>query len=223
MDALKPFLLSVLMLVPVEALGQAATIPPDARIAFVSVQRISTESVPGKAAVSRVQTLQQQRATDVRNKQGSIAALQQQLDRATTSEERAKLSAQVATERTELERMVAQAQADIQNLQREVNNEIRPKVVAVLNELLKGTKIEVVTNSDTTLVWAATGLDLTNAVIARLNATASVTAPSPATPEVTPPAGAPATPAAKPGSTTTPGAPPSTTPKGPSTPAAPPR
>src|SRR5688572_32633971 len=100
----KAALAAVLLSLPVPALAQAVVVPPDARIAFVSVQRISSESAAGKAALGRVTTFQQQKAGEIRAKQASLAAIQQQLDRATQPEERAKLSAQVATERSELER-----------------------------------------------------------------------------------------------------------------------
>jgi len=203
----------LMFLAPALAGAQNVPIPPDARVAVVSVQRISTESIFGKAAVARVNALQQQRASEIRAKQASLAGLQQQLDRATAPDERARLSAQVATERTELERMNIQAQADLQNLQREISVELRPKLIAVFNELLKGTHIEMVSNSDTTAIWIASGLDLTNTVIERLDATASTGNPA------TPPAGrgnapTPATPT-PPGTNTPRSTSPATTPRTP--------
>lgn len=183
MSLIRNAIVFIVFSAPAMASAQSVTIPPDARVAVVSVQRISTESIAGKAAVARVNALQQQRTNEIRTKQAALAGLQQQLDRATAADERARLSAQAATERTELERMSVQAQTDLQNLQREISVELRPKLIAVLTELLKGTHIDMVSNSDTTAVWVAPGLDLTNVVIERLNAaTAGANPATPAAP-----------------------------------------
>src|SRR5262245_31396107 len=100
MTRLTKVLGAALMLVaPALSSAQTTTIPPDARVAFVSVQRISTESLPGKAAVARIQSVQQQRTGELRAKQMALASLQQQLERAATADERTKLSAQLAAER----------------------------------------------------------------------------------------------------------------------------
>ena len=43
---------------------------------------------------------------------------------------------------------------------------------------MKGTGVQVVLSADTTVVWAAQGLDLTSPVIERLNAQAAAPAPN---------------------------------------------
>jgi Skp family chaperone for outer membrane proteins len=155
---------------------------------------VSAESAPGKAGAARIQAVQQARTADLRTRQQAIEALRKQLAAATTAEERSRLSAQESAQRFEFERVGAQAQLELQNLQREVANELRPKLSAVLGELLKGTKVEAVLNLEVAVFWSTPALDITNAVIERLNAAAAA---APAATPAPPPAGpAPATPAA---------------------------
>jgi outer membrane protein len=184
----KASLVCMVLAIPTPGSAQAPTIPADARVAFVSVQRISTESAPGKAATSRVTALQQQKASELRAKQQAVQETRRLIAQATALEERTRLAAQEASQQADFERASAQAQADLQNLQREINVEMRPRVVKALDEILKGTHIEVVTNVDSTLVWAAPGLDLTNAVIERLNAlpVAGPAGPGPVVPPAAP-------------------------------------
>ena len=181
----KASLVFMVLAMPTPGSAQAPTIPTDARVAYVSVQRISTESAAGKAATSRVTALQQQKASELRSKQQAVQETRRLIAQANTPEERTRLAALEVSQQTDFERATAQAQADLQNLQREINVEMRPRVTRALDEILKGTHIEVVTNVDSTLVWAAPGLDLTNAVIERLNA-APVTGPAGPGPAVRP-------------------------------------
>jgi Skp family chaperone for outer membrane proteins len=167
------FLVAIALLsvaVPADSWAQSRAIPPDARVAYVSSQRLSTDSAAGKAGAARVLKLQQERVAALRVQQQALESTRRLLASATSADERAKLSAQEAAQRVEVERNSAQAQQDLQNLQREISIDLRPKVVAALNELLKGTKIELVLNYESSVVWSAPGLDLTDAVVEKMNA-----------------------------------------------------
>ena len=94
------------------------------------------------------------------------------------SAERTRLQAQEQQQRTDLEKAVSQSQVDLQNLQRQISNELGVKVKAAIEDLVKGTGVQVVLSADTTVVWAAQGLDLTSPVIERLNAQAAAPAPN---------------------------------------------
>lgn len=144
---------------------------PAPSIAFVSAQRISAETVEGKAGVARVQALQRERTADLRTKQQALEETRRELARTTIdAAERVKLQAQEQSQRTELERAAARAQLDLQALQRDINQELRGKVVGVLEEVAKEKRVQVVLNAETAVVWAAPELDLTAEVIARMSA-----------------------------------------------------
>jgi Skp family chaperone for outer membrane proteins len=187
--------LAASVLAPTTLAAQGLAIPADARVVYVSGSRVSAESAPGKAGAARIQAVQQARTAELRTRQQAIEATRKQLAAATTADERSRLSAQESAQRFEFERLGAQAQVELQNLQREVGNELRPKLSAVLAELLKGTKVEAVLNLEAAVFWSTPALDITNVVIERLNA-AAATAPtvSPATPPAGPAPAIPATP-----------------------------
>jgi Skp family chaperone for outer membrane proteins len=194
------FVMSLLLILPSQAIAaQAPAIPPDARVVYVSSARISSESAPGKAGAARVQAVQQARTADLRARQQAIEATRKQLASAATPEERSKLTVQESTLRFEFERAAAQAQVELQNLQREISTELRPKLAAVLGELLKGTKVEAVLNVETAVLWGAPPLDVTAVVIERLNAAEAKAGPAtPAEAPAAAPAPAPATPTPRP-------------------------
>jgi Skp family chaperone for outer membrane proteins len=160
----------VVACLPADTLAQSG-IPADARVVYVSAQRLSLESAVGKAGTTRIQAMQAERGAQLRARQQALETTRQQLAAATTPEERTRLALQETTQRTDTERATAQMQQDLQNLQREISNELRQKLVAVLTELLKGTKVEMVANLETAVVWAAPGLDITSVVLEKMNAT----------------------------------------------------
>ena len=163
-----------LVFVP-RASAQELTVPPGATVAYVSANRLSVESALGKEGQARIRALQQQRATELRTRQQTLEATRQKLALMTEDAERVPLQQQELVQRGDLERATAQAQADIQALQREINTDLQAKVKAALDELLKGTSIQVVVQLETSIIWSVPGLDVTTAVIQRLNRTAAAT------------------------------------------------
>ena len=152
--------------------------PPSGPVAYVVTQRISNETTEGKAGIARIQALQRERTADARTRQETLQATRRQIDATKDSAERTRLQAQEQQQRTDLEKAVNQSQVDLQNLQRQISNELGVKVKAALGDVVKGTGVQVVLSADTTVVWAAQGLDLTSPVIERLNAQAASPAPS---------------------------------------------
>ena len=161
--------LVVMLALPASA-QRPSPVPAGSRIAYVSGQRLSSQSNDGKAGASRLQALQQEKAADVRAKQQALETVRQQLSRAPDPETRRKLELEESQRRVEFERAVAQAQIDIQSLQRQISNDLMAKVRPILEELVAGTDVEIVLQSDGPVLWAAPGLDLTQAVVERLNA-----------------------------------------------------
>ncbi|MBK5296216.1 MAG: OmpH family outer membrane protein [Vicinamibacteria bacterium] len=151
-------------------LAQPRAVTAPGPVAYVSSQRISNETADGKAGVARLQTLQRERAADVRTRQQALETTRQQMTLAKDDAARVRLRAQEQQQRTELERTAAQSQADFLSLQRQVSAEVATKVKAAVQEVVKGTEVHLVLNGESSVVWAAPGLDLTSAVIERMNA-----------------------------------------------------
>jgi Skp family chaperone for outer membrane proteins len=170
---MKLFLIPVVVLV---ALPVAAAQQPDAsfatrRIGYVSMQQVLTETTEAKAAAERLKATQQQKSGELRARQQALDETRRQLGEPAGLFHGKRLRAQEARQRTELEQATAQAQLDFQTLQLQVQRDLRARLKSVLDGLSKRHSLEVVLNHDTSVLWAAPGLDLTSAVIERLNAT----------------------------------------------------
>ena len=148
---------------------QGKATPPSA-IAYVSNQRIAKETAAGKALFERIQVAQRSQATAIKVRQDALAATRKQLATATAAESRARLQTLGQQQTLELQSAVAKAQSDIQAVERQVNSELLKKVQVAVADVVKDKQIQVVFNSDGTIVWGSPNLDLSEAVIARMNA-----------------------------------------------------
>jgi Skp family chaperone for outer membrane proteins len=112
----------------------------------VSLQRVGSESVDGRAAAQRLQALLQKMTLD-------LAAKQKQLPQPTGPE---------------FQRLAQQSQLDYANAQRQEQTDLRAKMAPIVADIAAQRGIDVILNSDT-VVWAATRVDVTNEVIAKLD------------------------------------------------------
>jgi outer membrane protein len=159
----------VVALLSSAAAGQAPASRGTVTIGYVSAQRIFAEANEAKAEVTRIQTLQQQKATDLRTKQQALEGTRAQLAAATDPALRVQLQPQEQQQRTDLERATAQAQVDLQTAQRQMQAQVQGRVKTILDDVAKAQNLQVVLNGDAAVLWAAPGLDLTSAVIERMN------------------------------------------------------
>jgi len=157
--------------------GQTPATRPSLPVAYVNIQRALAESAVGKAELARVQTLQQQRANELRTRQQTLETLRSQLAQASEAATRVKLQQQETQQRTDLERATVQAQQELQNLQRKVVADFQGRMRGIIDELVKAQGLQLVLNGEQAVIWSAPGADLTNSVIERLNAQ-SKTAPA---------------------------------------------
>ncbi len=121
-----------------------------ARSVVVSLNRISTESTDGRAANQHLQALAQKIA-------GELAAKQKELGQ---------------TNGPEVQRLAQQSQVEFVNSQRQAQAELRAKINPIVTDIAAQRGAELVLNEDA-LVWAAGRLDITDEVIAKLDAAAS--------------------------------------------------
>ena len=156
-------------IISVAVVGHAQPAKTPSAVAYVSSVRVLSESVSGRAAAGRLQTMQTQRATELRTKQQELEATRQQIATTADGAARQPLQQKEIQQRTDFERATAQFQTDYQALQREINTELSRRVRSALDELLKNESYQLVINNDTAVLWGAPELDLTNAVIGRMN------------------------------------------------------
>jgi Skp family chaperone for outer membrane proteins len=150
-----------------EVAGQT---PAPLLIAYVSSQRIFAEATDAKAQVARFGSIQQQKAAELKAKQQALDATRQQLAQAGANPRRTELQQQEQREQADLQQATTQAQAELQALQQGVQRDVQKMVKAALDDVAKARKVQIVLNSDSAVIWAAPGLDLTDVVLERLNA-----------------------------------------------------
>ena len=159
----------VLPLVTSLGFSPPQTAPP-VPIGYVSAQRLSAESNQGREAVAKVQALRRERAAEVQQKRRALEATRAQLPLA-TGEARARLDLQEQEQRADLERSAGRARSAIQALERQTNADILAKVRIVAAEIARERGLKAVLNQESAIVWADPELDLTDAIVARMNAT----------------------------------------------------
>jgi outer membrane protein len=162
-------LFAVGILTPVVDRVVQPRVPP---IAFVSVQKLSTESIEGKAALKQLETLNQSKTQEIRAKQQAIETTRTQLANAGgvfQASKRTELKAQEERQRLDLQKATQQAQTELQELQRQVQGKMRQELAAILSDIAKQKSIQIVLNQDAAVVWAPSGSDITAEVLERLN------------------------------------------------------
>ena len=183
--------------------GAEPAFPAGAKYAFVNIQRIAAESQQGKALALRVQALNQQKVTELNDKNKALQASQQKLDSGASvlsDAARAQLAKDIDRLQTEIQRFTDDAQKEVEELQNELQQEFQQKLGPVVQQVAQEKKLEILFSAlDAGIIWADAGLDLTSEVIRRFDAAAPVTAaaappPRPAAPAAAGPAPRPAAP-----------------------------
>jgi len=151
-----------------------APFPAGAKFAYINPPRIFQETVAGKAAVGRINTLTQKKQTEFQAKQKAMADNQQKLQSSggvMSDAARGQLEKEIEKQNTELQRFQQDAQAEINELQNEVQADFVQKVNPIIDAVAKEKGLQIVFNGgDAGFAWADPGLDLTAEVIKRLDA-----------------------------------------------------
>jgi Skp family chaperone for outer membrane proteins len=165
---------TLMSLVAIAAMVPAVAVErrPAPSIAYVSLQQISNQTAGAKTAAARLDKARQERTREIAAKQREIEATHLKLVNAGgifQSSTRAQLRAQEDRQRAELQHLTQQAQTDLQTLQRDLQNGLRQRITAVLDDIAAKRGLQIVLNQDSAVVWAPAGADLTAQVIDRLN------------------------------------------------------
>lgn len=155
--------------------------PEGAKVAWVDVQAIASESSEGKAARVKIQALQTQKTTELQTKQKALEAAQAKLQSGgSVMSDAARDTATKEVERLnrDFQRAQQDAQEEIQTLTRDLQDEFQKKLLPLIGEVAAAKGLHMVFSGyDSGLLWADPGLNITSEVIKRLDtgATASAT------------------------------------------------
>jgi outer membrane protein len=150
--------------------------PEGAKVAYINIQRVATESAEGKASTARVKALQDKKLAELNVKNKALEAAQQKLNSGSLLSEDARAAAQKETEKlnVEIQRLQQDAQAELNELQEQLQLDFQRKLSPIIQQVAteKGLHF-LLSQVDAGLVWAEPGLDLTNEVVKRFDATAA--------------------------------------------------
>jgi outer membrane protein len=151
--------------------------PEGAKIAYVVLQRIANDSAEGKQATARIQALQQKKAAELNDKNKQLQGIQAKLEKEAavlSATAQADLAKQAEKINTDIQRFTQDAQAEIQELQQQLQQQFQTRIEPVLAKVGAAKGLHFIFNGpDSGLVWADTGLDISDDVIKALDAAAA--------------------------------------------------
>ena len=172
--------------------------PEGAKMAFVNIQRVASESGEGRSSTARVAALSQKKSVELGDKNKLLAANQQKLQQSgavLSDAARGQLEKDVEKLQVEIQRAQQDAQAEIQDLQQELQAEFQRKLLPIIQQIVTERNLQMLfSQADAGIIWADGGLDLTSEVIKRFDTALAAPAPAAAPSAAAPPAVAPAAP-----------------------------
>lgn len=149
---------------------------PAVPIGYVSVQRILNESDDAKAAAKEFEALRNAKTQEIATKRKALDDTRLQIANAGgyfSGSKRAQLIEVGKRQEAELQQATQQAQTDFQELQRKVQDRLKSELASIVGTLAAQRGILYVLNQDAALLLAPSGMNLTEEVLARMNAAAA--------------------------------------------------
>lgn len=142
-------------------------------VAVIDVQRVLTESDPGKESLQRLQVLQEEKIEEGRQMQSELEGLQEQLNKQRLTLSQEKLDAlrqQIEDQQVEMKRFQEDAQREIDAARRKALQELEAKVMPIIQEVGKEKGYLLIFQKfQAGLAFAAEETDITDEVIRRFN------------------------------------------------------
>jgi outer membrane protein len=142
-------------------------------VAVIDVQRVVTDSDPGKESLQRLRTLQDEKIAEGRNLQTELEALREQVNkqRLTLSEQKlAEMSGQIEDKTIALQRFEDDAKRSLEEARRTALGGLEERIMPIINQIGKERGFTLIFNKfQSGLVYADDAVDITDDVIRRFN------------------------------------------------------
>lgn len=152
------------------------------RVAVVDVQRVLTTSTPGKAAYERLKKMQEDRLAKAKSMDEEARKLDADIaaKRISLSEDKlADLNKQLADKRIVMQRFAQDADREVGEARDKALAELEVKIKPVIDGIGKEMGLAAIFNKfESGLVYASDAIDVTDAVIKKLNETSGGAAPA---------------------------------------------
>lgn len=159
---------------PAPAPAPPKPFPEGAKIAYVNVQAIASNSVEGKAATSKLDEMRKKKTAELAEKNKQLQAAQTKLQQGGSvlnDSARGSLEKEIEKINRDIQFFQQDANTELQEMQNQLQAEFQDKLNPILEQVSteKGLHMLIdITNSGA--VWANSGLDLTADVIKRFDA-----------------------------------------------------
>jgi outer membrane protein len=142
-------------------------------VAVIDVQRVVTESDPGKEVMQKLRVLSDAKAQEGQTLQQDMAALQDQFNkqRFTVSEQRqAEMSKEIEDKQIAIRRFQDDAQRELQEAQRRELGGLEERILPIINQVGQAQGYTLIFNKfQSGLVYADETVDITDQVITMFN------------------------------------------------------
>jgi outer membrane protein len=143
------------------------------KVAVIDVQRVVTESDPGKEVMQKLRVLSDAKAQEGQTLQQELATLQDQFNkqRFTVSEARqAEMSKEIEDKQIAIRRFQDDAQRELQDAQRRELGGLEERILPIINQVGREQGLTLIFNKfQSGLVYADETVDITDSVIQRFN------------------------------------------------------
>jgi outer membrane protein len=147
--------------------------PEGAKIAYIDLQFIASNSVEGKAATAKIQEYAKKKTAELAEKNKSLEALRNKLLQGGTvlsDSARSQMEKDIDKMNRELQYAQTDAQSEQQQLTQDLQNDFQTRLNPIIDQVAKEKGLHYVLSiADSGAVWANTGLNISAEVMKRLD------------------------------------------------------
>jgi outer membrane protein len=155
--------------------------PEGAKVAYIDLQYIASNSSEGKAATAKIQEYAKKKTAELEGKQKALEATRQKLLQGGTvlsDSARSQMEKDIEKMARELQYAQQEAQSEQQSLTQELQNDFQTRLNPIIDQVAneKGLHL-VISIADSGAVWVNTGLNISAEVMKRLDTAKPAAAP----------------------------------------------
>ena len=159
---------------PAEQAAQAPQpFPEGAKIAYIDLQFIASNSAEGKAATAKIQEYAKKKSAELAEKNKALEALRNKLLQGGTvlsDQARSQMEKDIDKMNRELQYAQTDAQSEQQQLTQDLQNDFQTRLNPIIDQVAKEKGLHFVLSiADSGAVWAHTGLNISAEVMKRLD------------------------------------------------------
>jgi outer membrane protein len=166
---------------PASAAGAPRPFPEGAKVAYIDLQYIASNSVEGKAATAKIQEYAKKKTAELEGKQKALEASRNKLLQGGTvlsDSARGQMEKDIEKMARELQFAQQEAQSEQTSLTQELQNEFQTRLNPVIDQVAQEKGLHLVLSiADSGAVWVNTGLNISAEVMKRLDSAKPAAAP----------------------------------------------